>query len=281
VGYLCCKIQADSLYLASCIFRFGSSTRRGEFYAPRAVGHRRLHCRRGPGPLLAGVRFRVFHLGCVFILGGVVPSFAVGDKAWGEFVSGGSPDPALQRLTVEIFDAQLRHGFTIQAVWRPRELNVRADYLSRVSAMLPASTTTASCLAYSAGWTSAGGLTPSTASPASTRASPWRLPTRGVSARSFFHPAAAWVDAFSLPWSGETKWIFPPVPYIAQTVAHLRASRAVGTLVAPFATWAPGSLAYAAGATGPPGSRGCCASDLRACACTFPPALTHFFAVAS
>jgi hypothetical protein len=87
------------------------------------------------GPLLVGGQFRVFldNIGCMFILGGVVPSFAVGGKAWGEFVSGGSPDPALQRLAVEIFDAQLRHGFTIQAVWRPRELNARADYLSQVS----------------------------------------------------------------------------------------------------------------------------------------------------
>jgi len=86
-------------------------------------------------PLLRGGRFRVFmdNLGCVFIMGGVVPAFAVGGKAWGEFVSGGSPDPALQRLALQLFEAQLAGGFTLQAVWVPRTENVRADFLSHAS----------------------------------------------------------------------------------------------------------------------------------------------------
>ena len=47
--------------------------------------------------LLSGGRHRVImdNLGADFINCGVVPSFAVGGKAWGEFVSGGSPNPAL------------------------------------------------------------------------------------------------------------------------------------------------------------------------------------------
>ena len=73
------------------------------------------------------------NLGCVFILGGHVPPFAVGGKRWGEFVSGGSPDPMLQRLALLILDTQHKHGFTLVPVWRPREENVRADYLSHVS----------------------------------------------------------------------------------------------------------------------------------------------------
>jgi hypothetical protein len=191
------------------------------------------------GPLLAGGRFRVFldNLGCVLILGGVVPSFAVGGKVWGEFVSGGSPDPALQRLAVEIFDAQLRHWFTLQAVWRPRELNVRADYLSRVSAMLQHDY----CLLPSLfRWLDErwGPYTIDRFASVDT-CQPLAPPNSGRFCSQFFHPAAAWVDAFSLPWAGETNWLFPPVPYIAQTVAHLRASRALGTLVAPFAPWAP------------------------------------------
>jgi hypothetical protein len=50
------------------------------------------------------------HLGrrTTFILGGVVPAFAVGGKRWGELVSGGSAVPALQRLAVaELHDLQL------------------------------------------------------------------------------------------------------------------------------------------------------------------------------
>ena len=48
-----------------------------------------------------------------------------------------------------------------------------------------------------------------------------------------------WTDAFSVPWHGEVNWLFPPVPAIAQTIAHLRSSRAVGTLIVPFAAWSP------------------------------------------
>ena len=41
--------------------------------------------------LLVGGRHLVVldNLGCVFILGGVVPGFARGGRPWGEFVSGG------------------------------------------------------------------------------------------------------------------------------------------------------------------------------------------------
>jgi len=76
------------------------------------------------------------NLGCVFILGGVVPPFAVGGKAWGEFVSGGSPNPDLQRLALRIHDSQLEHGYELVAEWRPRDENVRADFLLHVAEML-------------------------------------------------------------------------------------------------------------------------------------------------
>ena len=85
--------------------------------------------------LLRGGAHRVVldNLGCVFILGGVVPPFAVGGKVWGEYVSGGSPNPDLQHLALQAFDAQLACGFSLQAVWVPRDLNVRADFLSHAA----------------------------------------------------------------------------------------------------------------------------------------------------
>ena len=43
------------------------------------------------------------NLGCVFIMGGVVPSFATGGREWGEFVSGGSPNHiSLRRLQTAV-----------------------------------------------------------------------------------------------------------------------------------------------------------------------------------
>ena len=66
------------------------------------------------------------NLGCVFITGGLVPPFAVGGKRFGEFVSGGSPNPSLQALAVALLDAQIDGGFLLTFEWVPREQNVRA-----------------------------------------------------------------------------------------------------------------------------------------------------------
>jgi hypothetical protein len=66
-------------------------------------------------PLLSGGRHKVVmdNLGCVFIMGRVVPPFATGARQWGKFVSGGSPNPYLQRLAVLILDLQYTHGFRL------------------------------------------------------------------------------------------------------------------------------------------------------------------------
>ena len=71
----------------------------------------------------------------VFITGGIVPPFAAGGKRFDEFVSGGSPNPSLQALAVALLDAQIDGGFLLTFEWMPRKQNVRADYLSHVSAM--------------------------------------------------------------------------------------------------------------------------------------------------
>ena len=188
---------------------------------------------RWAAPLLRGGRFRVFldNLGCVFIMGGVVPESAIGGLVWGEYVTGGSPNPELQRLALQLFEAQLSGGFVLQAVWRPRELNVRADYLSRVAAMLHHAYRLRPSLFH---WLDErwGPHTIDRFASIDTRQTP-----RFCS--QYFHPEAEWVDAFAVPWRGENNWLFPPVPAIGQAVSHLLATRAVGTLVLPFAPWAP------------------------------------------
>jgi hypothetical protein len=82
-------------------------------------------------PLLSGGRHKVVmdNLGCVFIMGEVVPPFATGARQLGNFVSGGSPNPDLQRLAVFILDLQYTHWFRLTSEWVPRDLNVRADFL--------------------------------------------------------------------------------------------------------------------------------------------------------
>ena len=190
--------------------------------------------------LLVGGRHRVVmdNLGCVFIMGGVVPAFAVGGKRWGEFVTGGSPNAALQRFAVQLLDLQLDRGFKFTLVfeWVPRELNIRADFLSHVSAIdHHAYSLREELFAYLDGlW---GPHTVDRFASAENR-QPLLPPNAGRFCSHFFHPEAEWTDAFTLPWGGENNWIFPPVHLVGEALHHLRASRAVGTLVVPEAPWA-------------------------------------------
>ena len=49
-------------------------------------------------------------------VGGVIPAFAQGGSAWGECVNDCLPVPEVQRLALQIFKAQLVHGFQLQAI---------------------------------------------------------------------------------------------------------------------------------------------------------------------
>ena len=103
-------------------------------------------------PLLCGRRNRVLldNLGCVFILGSVVPDHR--GPCMGRVRHWRLPRP-------QLFEAQLVGGCSLQAVWQPREINIR-------------------------GWTSAEGRTLSTASAASRRANLSHRPLRAGSASS-------------------------------------------------------------------------------------------------
>jgi len=178
------------------------------------------------------------NLGCVFILGGRVPEFAAGGKQWGEFASGGSRDPELQRLATVIFDLQEKYGFRLCVEWRPREENVRADYLAKVSEMrhhhYRLRRRCFRMLEEKWGPHSIDLF----ASP--TNQQPLAEPFTGRFCSHYFHPDALWTDAFALPWAGENCWISPPVHRTADAVLHLRESGACGTVItfrSPWASW--------------------------------------------
>ena len=190
--------------------------------------------------LLAGGRHRLVmdNLGGVLILGGFVPPFAVGGKTWGEYVSGGSPKPALQALARRIFDAQDEHGFVLVPEWRPREQNVRADYLSHVSEMRHHGYRLRARLfaQLDAVW---GPHTVDRFASVGNQQS-LAAPHAGRFCSHYFQPEAEWTDAFTTSWAGEDNWCFPPVPRLAECIVHLRQSRARGTIVAPASHgWAP------------------------------------------
>jgi hypothetical protein len=186
------------------------------------------------------------NLGCVFILGGVVPPFAVGGKRWGEFVSGGSTVPELQRLALELHDLQLSHGFQLVPEWRPRDENTRADYLSHVAEMrhhdyrVPASL----FRIIDAAW---GPHTVDRfASP--TNLQPLVPPHAGRFCSHYFHPDALWTDALSFPWDDqELNWAFPPPHLLPRVIRHFRAHGARGTLIVPDCPGAPWWPALRAG----------------------------------
>ena len=189
--------------------------------------------------LLRGGRHKVVmdNLGCVFIMGGVVPPFATGGRSWGEFVSGGSPNQDLQRLALHLLDLQIEHQFSLTFVWVPRDLNVRADYLSHVSEMRHHHyRLLEEWFAYLDGlW---GPHTVDRFASAENR-QPLGAPNTGRFCSQYFHPEAEWVDALSLPWNGENNWVFPPSHLVGAAVSHLRACGAAATLICPDAPWAP------------------------------------------
>ena len=88
----------------------------------------------------------------------------------------------------------------------------------------------------------AGGHTLLTVSPASRRAKLSHSPSRAGSAlsittRQWYEPTLSRSPGTANASGCSHR--FPELPSIAQTIAHLRSSRAVGTLIVPFAAWPP------------------------------------------
>ena len=50
----------------------------------------------------------------------------------------------------------------------------------------------------------------------------------------FYQPGAEAVDAFAQNWEGENNWFHPPVSQISRVITHMRACKAVETLVIPL-----------------------------------------------
>ena len=50
----------------------------------------------------------------------------------------------------------------------------------------------------------------------------------------FYQPGAEAVDAFAQNWEGENNWVHPLVSQISRVITHMRACKAVGTLVIPL-----------------------------------------------
>lgn len=144
----------------------------------------------------------------------------------------GSPKPNLHLEAVAIYTLCRQHQIHLEPEWIPREFNQEADELSRLASkddyMLNPNIFAALDLLW-------GPHTIDRFSTFRTRQIP-RFCSR------WLNPCTEGVDAFTLSWSGENNWIFPPPYLIPRVLQHLKHGREFGTLIIPLwtsASWWP------------------------------------------
>ena len=99
-------------------------------------------------------------------------------------------------------------------MWVPRDLNVRADFLSHAAEYPDHGYSLHQALfqMLDEEW---GPHTVDRFATASNRLLP-------LFCSRFFHPEAMWTDSLSVSWAGEVNWVFPPVELASPAISHLR-----------------------------------------------------------
>ena len=139
-------------------------------------------------------------------------------------IRNGSRVAALQEEAVGIYDLCMRHFVRLSVQWIPREMNTRADYLSKFVCRDDYR------------------LDASVFDMLDKRWGPHSLDVFAshLSAQlprffsQFWCPGSEGVDAFSHSWAGENNWLFPPPYLISRVLAHMEEGGEDGTLVVPF-----------------------------------------------
>ena len=144
----------------------------------------------------------------------------------------GSRHPHLHDVATAIFQFCLQHSIQLSAEWIPRSENDRADYLSKLDDSDDWMLSPAIFCRINSLWG------PHTID---RFASPENNQLPRFCSR-WWNPTCVTVDAFTVLWSGETNWVYPPIYLIARCIHHFLFSKADGTLVIPFwqsAIWWP------------------------------------------
>ena len=135
----------------------------------------------------------------------------------------GSMKADLQQLSIEIFDMCGRHNIDLHVQWIPRDLNQVADNLSREVDCDDWGISVDYFQYLDNLW-----------GPHTVDRFADNYNTKTVRFNSKYCCVnSECVDAFSVSWADENNWLVPPVGVIVQVVKHIRASRAIGTLVIP------------------------------------------------
>ena len=130
----------------------------------------------------------------------------------------------LQSLALSIFNICVRSGIFLEMKWIPRNLNYRADLLSRTIDFDHYTINDDVFLMLDCKW----GSHTDDRFACSYNAKLSRYNS------IFYQPGAEVVDAFAQNWECENNWILPSVSQISRVITHMRACKAVGTLVIPI-----------------------------------------------
>ena len=136
----------------------------------------------------------------------------------------GSKKQLLQAVTMDIFKLCIENNINLFPEWVPRSENESADWISKDldkdDYMLNPNIFAAADILW-------GPHTVDRFSSFKTRQVP-RFCSR------WLNPCMEVLDAFSVKWSGENNWLFPPRYLLPKVLRHLQWSSADGTLVVPW-----------------------------------------------
>lgn len=138
----------------------------------------------------------------------------------------GSRKPQLHAIALKVFSLSVQYQIRLEPEWIPRELNERADYLSRI-------------VDYD-DWS----LNPAVFSHLESMWGPHTI-DRFASFQNYQlprfnrNPGSEAVDAFTVNWQGENNWWCPPIALIPRVLRHAQVCAARGTLVVPMWHSAP------------------------------------------
>ena len=135
----------------------------------------------------------------------------------------GSKKDELHAIALKIFALAVQHCIRLEPEWIPRELNEKADYLSRIVDLDDWFLNPAIFAELDSQW---GPHTIDRFASFSNTQLP-RFNSR------CWNPGSEAVDAFTANWAGETNWLCPPIALVPRVIRHAQACAAKGTLIVP------------------------------------------------
>ena len=141
----------------------------------------------------------------------------------------GSRKPHLQSIALKIFSLSVRSHIKIEPEWIPRQLNVKADLLSRIVDFDDWRLNPEVFIHLDKAWG------PHTVDRFASFQN-CQLPR--FNSRCW-NPGSEAVDAFTVHWGGEVNWWCPPIPLVPRVIRHAQVCAAKGTLIVPCWPSAP------------------------------------------